>query len=104
MGNLEPWGWKFGNLEIGKSRALGLDLWKFENIENSWKFGNGGFETERCGSLEGVGELLMICIYIYLHVHAYRFTNYLCMYIYVHIHTYIYILYTYIYTHTDTHI
>ena len=52
FGNLEPWGCisgicKFGNLEIRKSSALGLDLWKFENIKNYWKLGNGGFETEQ---------------------------------------------------------
>ena len=49
LGNLEIWKsralgldlWKCGHLEIGKSRALGLDLWIFLNLEPwGWKLGN----------------------------------------------------------------
>ena len=37
-----------------KSRALGLDLWKFENIEHSWKFETEASKQSSCGSC-GVG-------------------------------------------------
>ena len=34
FGNLEPWGWKSGNLEI-----KGLEIWKLGNLESwGWKY------------------------------------------------------------------
>ena len=73
FGNLEPWVWKFANLEI------------------SWKFGNGGFKTEQRWILGGGGEQIYIYIYTYVHMYMYIFTDNIlqracvCIQLYMHV-------------------